>query len=210
MPTDIFMRLPGEKRQRIRKAIRREFARVPMEEVSINRMIQEAGISRGSIYQYYADKGDMLEDVFADLRETMMDRGVALLKQHGGHPEAALVAALDYMTMNSEMSQWRTLCLNLFTHMRVQPRAEEERFRTSCLEAAKARLVPYVCWEDYTLPDPQPLSQGCLLEMLLSQWIIAVAYCLRWPEKHQQYRERLIYKYQLLKQGVCARKEFSC
>ena len=60
MPTDTFMNLPTEKKTVILQAARKEFARVTYREASINRMIEEAGISRGSFYQYFPDKKDLL------------------------------------------------------------------------------------------------------------------------------------------------------
>lgn len=60
LPTETFLNLSQEKRNRIIKAIRNEFIRVPFDKVSINKIIQEAGISRGSFYMYFSDKEDML------------------------------------------------------------------------------------------------------------------------------------------------------
>ena len=52
MPTERFWRLPEAKRQMIREAALQEFARVPYEKVSINQIIHNADISRGSFYTY--------------------------------------------------------------------------------------------------------------------------------------------------------------
>lgn len=60
-----FYNLPETKRGRIYQAIKTEFDRVPLDKISINSIIKEANISRGSFYQYFDDKGD-LYDIFAD------------------------------------------------------------------------------------------------------------------------------------------------
>lgn len=60
-----FYNLPETKRERIYQAIKTEFDRVPLDKISINSIIKEANISRGSFYQYFDDKGD-LYDIFAD------------------------------------------------------------------------------------------------------------------------------------------------
>ena len=60
-----FYNLPETKRERIYQAIKAEFDRVPLDKISINSIIKEANISRGSFYQYFDDKGD-LYDIFAD------------------------------------------------------------------------------------------------------------------------------------------------
>lgn len=56
-----FYNLPEEKRQRIIKAIVDEFSSSSTEKVSINRIVKSAKISRGSFYQYFDDKVDLVE-----------------------------------------------------------------------------------------------------------------------------------------------------
>lgn len=64
MATERFQKLSQDKKDRILQAARHEFARVPFEDASINRMIKDAGISRGSFYTYFTDKLDLLHYVF--------------------------------------------------------------------------------------------------------------------------------------------------
>ncbi len=56
-----FYNLPEEKRNRIIKAIVHEFSNSSAEKVSINRIVKTANISRGSFYQYFDDKLDLVE-----------------------------------------------------------------------------------------------------------------------------------------------------
>ncbi len=56
-----FYNLPDAKRQRIIDAIVVEFSNTEDEKVSINRIIKRANISRGSFYQYFDDKVDLVE-----------------------------------------------------------------------------------------------------------------------------------------------------
>ena len=59
MPKSTFYRISEEKRNRILTAARNEFLSVPYSEVSINKIIKEAKIPRGSFYQYFEDKEDL-------------------------------------------------------------------------------------------------------------------------------------------------------
>lgn len=61
MPTQTFRKLPEEKKEKILKAAKKEFARVPIEEVSIKNIVNEAEIARGSFYQYFESKEDLLK-----------------------------------------------------------------------------------------------------------------------------------------------------
>lgn len=53
MSSETFRRLPEEKRQRFLQAAWDEFTRVKFEDASINKIIQAAGVPRGSFYQYF-------------------------------------------------------------------------------------------------------------------------------------------------------------
>ena len=61
MIKNTFYNLPEEKRKRITDAIFNEFAGSSGERVSINNIIKNANISRGSFYQYFDDKVDLVE-----------------------------------------------------------------------------------------------------------------------------------------------------
>lgn len=71
MPTERFYRLPESKKQAIREAALKEFSRVPFEKASINQIIHNADISRGSFYTYFADKQDVVQFLLQDKFEHM-------------------------------------------------------------------------------------------------------------------------------------------
>ena len=64
MPKETFLKLPEEKKNKILKAAKKEFARVPIENVSIKNIVEEADIARGSFYQYFESKEDLLRVYF--------------------------------------------------------------------------------------------------------------------------------------------------
>lgn len=73
MPKDTFYNLPEEKRKRILDAAAEEVIRVPASEMSINKIIQKAEISRGSFYQYFEDKHDLIQYMLSDYINILKD-----------------------------------------------------------------------------------------------------------------------------------------
>ena len=61
MPKDTFLNLSEDKKNKIINAAKKEFARVPIEEASIKNIVEEAEIARGSFYQYFESKEDLLK-----------------------------------------------------------------------------------------------------------------------------------------------------
>ena len=59
MPSDTFLRLNDEKKRKLIDASFKEFSLNNFNDASINRIIKEAGISRGSFYMYFVDKKDL-------------------------------------------------------------------------------------------------------------------------------------------------------
>ncbi|SHN67464.1 TetR/AcrR family transcriptional regulator [Desulfitobacterium chlororespirans] len=64
MPTQTFFNLPEEKRNRILEAATQEFAAYAFDQASIARIIEQAGIPRGSFYQYFENLKDLYKHIF--------------------------------------------------------------------------------------------------------------------------------------------------
>lgn len=77
MPSSTFLNLPAEKQEKLLEAATREFSHKPFNEASINQIIREAGIPRGSFYMYFQDK----EDLFRYLIKGYMDQLLMLLEE---------------------------------------------------------------------------------------------------------------------------------
>ena len=59
MPTKTYHNLPEEKRLKVEKAAIAEFAANPLLSASINAIVSEAGIAKGSFYQYFENIDDL-------------------------------------------------------------------------------------------------------------------------------------------------------
>ena len=59
MPSQTFLNLDSNKQRKLLDAAMNEFSRVSYTDASINQIIQNAGISRGSFYTYFIDKDDL-------------------------------------------------------------------------------------------------------------------------------------------------------
>lgn len=70
MPKDTFFNLPEEKRERIIDAAIDEFAAYPYHQARVTVIADQAGIAKGSFYQYFEDK----KDLFKYLIELMVEK----------------------------------------------------------------------------------------------------------------------------------------
>lgn len=92
MPTTTFFNLAEEKRQKLLQAAFAEFSSKPYEEASINAIIQTAAISRGSFYQYFADKDELYFYLHCLARHQELAQLKQLASEHKGEIFATLMA----------------------------------------------------------------------------------------------------------------------
>ncbi len=67
MPKETFLKLPPEKKKAIFDAAVAEFSENSFSNASINKIVKEAGIPRGSFYQYFEDKEDVYVYVLTEI-----------------------------------------------------------------------------------------------------------------------------------------------
>ena len=59
MPKQTFFNLEPDKRQGVIDKAVEEFARLPFEQASLSKIVEDCGIAKGSMYQYFEDKRDL-------------------------------------------------------------------------------------------------------------------------------------------------------
>ncbi|WP_051623467.1 TetR/AcrR family transcriptional regulator [Clostridium hydrogeniformans] len=120
MPTETFFNLPQEKKNKIIMAIKNEFARVSFDKVSINKIVQDANISRGSFYMYFEDKKDMLIYVLSNYHEEVMSTIKESFKDNNGDIFEVFKDILKFTTNFGTSKENIAFCINIFSDQTVQ------------------------------------------------------------------------------------------
>lgn len=94
MPKDTFFNLPEGKRHNIEQIALAEFVQNGFDKASINRIIDKAGIAKGSFYQYFTNK----QDVFIHLMSKASEEKLKYMSPLLGNPEEH-----DFFTLLREM-----------------------------------------------------------------------------------------------------------
>lgn len=93
MPKETFFNLPDEKRERILDVAIDEFADNDYPNVSISRLVDRAGIAKGSFYQYFDDK----EDLFRHLMDVAAQEKQAFLTEPPPDPQMDIFQYLYWL-----------------------------------------------------------------------------------------------------------------
>lgn len=119
MPKETFYRLSEIKRENIESAIVKELSRVSIAEMSINKIIYEANIPRGSFYQYFSDKEDAIRIVVNHYIEKEVQLVKEILLKNNGDVFKLISEMYDYI-VEQYFSNYTILYINIFDFLRKQ------------------------------------------------------------------------------------------
>lgn len=138
MPTSTFYNLSDDKKQRIFDAAVKEFSARRFTDASINQIIKNAGIPKGSFYQYFNDKEDIylyvMEKIENEKREIMA--GVKVLDPDADVFELGIEemkAAFEWAKLRPDYSRIGILMWNDNSEFIV-------RFRTAAIESVRKNI----------------------------------------------------------------------
>lgn len=118
MPKQRFYNLPAEKRECILNSAIKEFSSVPVNQVSINKIIKGANISRGSFYQYFEDKNDLICEIISGYKNILVENVKEHLTKKDTDIFSLFIEILEYTVSFIEQSENQQLCFYIFDNMR--------------------------------------------------------------------------------------------
>ena len=199
MPSERFLKLPEEKKKNIWEAAMAEFIRVPYDKVSINQIIKEAGISRGSFYTYFEDKNDLLAFLLENIRKRWIRSCLEGLREAEGDFFRMMKAIMDYGIAFCRDNNLIFLHQNLImyhgalmTELKCQEEGNLEEFTEVLLkEMDRSRLRD--CSE-----------QSCvnLIQISMTALIMDIAQICMKPEKEEKIRKDFCITLEILKHGA--------
>ena len=89
MPKSTFYNLPKEKQDKVLEAARKEFFRAEDDEILIKNIVADAKIPRGSFYQYFESKEDLVEFLIKSHLKNIEERFCLLIDKNDGDILAA-------------------------------------------------------------------------------------------------------------------------
>lgn len=200
MPSATFFRLPEEKRQRLIDACWEELTQVRFADVSINRIIAAAHIPRGSFYQYFEDKEDLIRYLLEDLRQYFITLLRNILVEAKGD-----LFALPLMAYNRFISRQGHTDPMLALFIRLVTLNKGMDFQS--LIGGPKSFLPDPLWEAV---DPARLRQSSrdyadqVFHMACAVLAFAIVETLECSAQSPQVQERIQLRMDLLRYGGAA------
>lgn len=196
-----FYNLPYEKRKRITDAVIKEFMERPNEKVSINRIIKTAEISRGSFYQYFDDKVDLIEIITKTMFEESSNKAKEILKLSCGDLFVMYIKMFDYFGDYSSQKQTMKIMRNIVDSFKANDDLVSEYLKNR-FNIALSNSEIYLMVDRQNLKFQDNESVKCLIEILTQVLKNAIFDVFVASSDREEVRERLIKKIDIIKQGA--------
>ena len=196
-----FYNLPYEKRKRITDAVIKEFMERPNEKVSINRIIKTAEISRGSFYQYFDDKVDLIEIITKTMFEESSNKAKEILKLSCGDHFVMYIKMFDYFGDYSSQKQTMKIMRNIVDSFKANDDLVSEYLKNR-FNIALSNNEIYLMVDRQNLKFQDNESVKCLIEILTQVLKNAIFDVFVAGSNREEVRERLIKKIDIIKQGA--------
>lgn len=202
MPYPTFFNLPNEKRQRVMDAVWKEFTNVSYMDASINRIIQDAGISRGSFYQYFSGKADLFSYVLNTIFETGRKLFLAQLTAHNNDLFFAILGMYDVILWkNGRVHSMEQQRIQSLIHLNANQDMCQFAVRLNCEEIIQ-NMTALMQNAGYLLETPQECS--ALLHMLAAIATTNLANTMRHPQDEEKNRRLLEQQLLIIRRGLVA------
>lgn len=197
MPTKTFLNLQPEKQKLLLNAATKEFSRHTLMDASINQIIQEASIPRGSFYQYFEDKEDLYFYILEQNNEQIIEGVTKALNKE----EDALQGFIkiydflySYIIKSGRENYYKNLMLTIQKLETKEP-IRKHPFDRVILEKFKKKTF----LSEETFTDLFDILSVTLVKMLIDS--------LKNKDKQQEIRKRFINILQIIHNGIQTTKE---
>lgn len=120
MPKNTFFNLSHEKREKIIECSKYEFSKYGFYNSSINRIIKECHISRGSFYQYFEDKEDLYIYLLNDFTDFMIKNIIAKINNKKYDIFELQLIIFDYITLEFIKSEDKDFIISIISNMDIK------------------------------------------------------------------------------------------
>lgn len=120
MPTQTFANLPAEKRSRIIQAAKEEFSQYSFYDASINRIIKEAQIPRGSFYRYFENKEDLFLYLLNEYKSDLFNRISSMFDEQVGDIFSLHFTLFDFVINKAMDPAHSKFMINVFTRTDIR------------------------------------------------------------------------------------------
>ena len=197
MPSSTFNNLEKSKKLRIVRAATKEFSNYTLREASINRIIKDADISRGSFYLYFKNIDDIYNYVVNVYIEKMESVFITYLKNNNGDLYESFINLYDYIINTANTKANKDFCEKIFTNVSIHSIERNEKCRK---DTYIKNVVQFINKEEISITKDSDIIN--LIELYLHIMMMSVVSVIVIKENVTEEKKRLLLNFSVLRKGM--------
>ena len=195
MPTKAFYKLDSDKQKRIIESAKREFSENYYEDASINKIIKEINMPRGSFYLYFENKEDLylyiLELYLKEFKRILLE----LLEKNNHNIFESFISIYDYIV------DIKTIEKNLIDKIFINMKSK--RFEYVIPELLKKEvdgsIISFIKLDENSITE---VDANVIMSILIPLLFINVSTVLSQPSNKNLIREFYIKQINIIRKGL--------
>ena len=197
-----FYNLSEEKRKRVVGAVIAEFSESEDEKISINRIIRRAGISRGSFYQYFDDKVDLVEVLQQSFAELIWADAEPVLSATDGDVFDTYASLFDTVAALADDAHKRSILRRLLRNLHANDDLVSEYLFNRFQGEDKSRDACYKRFSRANLRYKSDRDLALLVQIICDQLKNAMFQFYVLEESREKVRGEYLRKLEIIKAGA--------
>ncbi len=199
MPTLTFNNLPEEKKNIIIEASLKEFKRALLTDASINKIIKDANISRGSFYTYFKDINDLYDYSLNNYKEKIIKIIKQAIKETNGDLfETTKKSYNKILNLCSKDKQlFKNICLNFNYNVSIRNKMYEENIES---KYKTIELISKINKENLNIKTEEELFY--IIDIIIGLIMRGLIDLYMDKEKEETIKEKLDKQLEILKRGI--------
>ncbi|MGN1412500.1 MAG: TetR family transcriptional regulator [Oscillospiraceae bacterium] len=208
MPKQRFFKLSFEKKQRIINSAVKEMSRVPINEISINRIIQDANISRGSFYQYFEDKNDLVREVMSGYKKEMLEQVEFFLSHQSQDIFELFIYIFKIIAISTKSGQHEKLISNFFNSIKNDAELFNRVIGVNELQNAIDMITNLVDTSNYRYSTKEDLINLMeIISAIICKSYVKITKC---PEDKELIFQQFKHQLSMIQNGILLKEKEVC
>ena len=207
MPSETFYKLSEEKRNNILNAIKKEFSRVSLEDVSVNRIVEDSKIAKGSFYQYFKDKNEAIIYILKEFIHLKKQEIKGVINSNNGDIFKSTIIVFDDMLSNKQNEEDIKFIENAVHGIASKGINLMDIKDETCIDSCDNSILECIDLTKYNIKEMAEIK--AMLELIVRSLGAAVIGVLNNKEEYESIKKELVMQLKIIKNGVI-KEECKC
>lgn len=207
MPSETFYKLPDEKRNNILNAIKKEFTAASVEDISVNRIVEESKIAKGSFYQYFKDKNDAITYILEQFIFAKKQEIKEIISLNNGDVFKSAIIVFDNMVSNRKNEEDINFVKNVVRGVAAKGINLIDIKNKTGIDSYDNSILECIDISKYNIIEIVEIK--AMMELIIRSLSAAVIGVFNNIDKYEELKKQLIIELEIIRCGVM-REEDKC